>query len=124
MNQHAPGVPTIDVTEADRRRRSDPSPLVVDVREPSEFEAVRLESDVALVPLSTFQQRWQELPRDRPLLLMCAAGGRSAAATAWLVRNGYTDVANVAGGMNEWQKAGLPVRRGAVEAGEGDLHGS
>jgi rhodanese-related sulfurtransferase len=124
MNQHAPGVPTIDVTEADRRRRSEPSPLVVDVREPSEFEAVRLESDVALVPLSTFQQRWQELPRDRPLLLMCAAGGRSAAATAWLVRNGYTDVANVAGGMNEWQKAGLPVRRGAVEAGEGDLHGS
>ena len=121
MNQTAPGVPTIDVTEADRRRRAEPAPLVIDVREPNEFEAARLESGVALVPLSTFQQRWQELPRDRPLLLMCAAGGRSAAATAWLVRNGYTDVANVAGGMNEWQKAGLPVRRGTLAAGEGDL---
>ena len=123
MNPTAPGVPTIDVTEADRRRRSEPAPLVVDVREPNEFEAARLESGVALVPLSTFQQRWQELPRDRPLLVICASGGRSAAATAWLVRNGYTDVANVAGGMNEWQKAGLPVRRGAIAAGEGDLPG-
>jgi rhodanese-related sulfurtransferase len=121
MNPTAPGVPTIDVTEADRRRRSEAAPLVVDVREPNEFEAVRLESGVALLPLSTFQQRWQELPRDRPLLVMCASGGRSAAATAWLVRNGYTDVANVAGGMNEWQKAGLPVRRGPVATGEGDL---
>ena len=123
MNPNAPGVPTIDVAEADRRRRADPAPLVVDVREPNEFEAIRLESGVALMPLSTFQQRWQELPRDRPLLMMCAAGGRSAAATAWLVRNGYTDVANVAGGINEWQKAGLPVRRGPVEPGEGELPG-
>ena len=123
MNPSAPGVPTIDVTEADRRRRSEPAPLVVDVREPNEFAAVRLESGVALMPLSTFQQRWQELPRDRPLLLMCAGGGRSAAATAWLARNGYTDVANVAGGITEWQKAGLPVRRGPVEPGEGELPG-
>ena len=121
MNPTAPGVPTVDVTEADRRRRAEPPPLVVDVREPNEFEAARLESGVALFPLSTFQQRWQELPRDRPLLIICASGGRSAAATAWLVRNGYTDVANVAGGMNEWQKAGLPVRRGTVTAGEGEL---
>ena len=52
--------------------------------------------------------------RDRPLLLMCAAGSRSAAATAWLMRNGYSDVANVAGGINEWQKAGLPVRSGPI----------
>ena len=121
MNPTAPGIPTVDVTEADRRRRADPAPLVVDVREPNEFEAVRLESGVALLPLSTFQQRWQELPRDRPLLMLCASGGRSSAATAWLVRNGYTDVANVAGGINEWQRAGLPVRRGPVGAGEGEL---
>ncbi len=56
--------------------------------------------------------------------MMCAAGSRSAAATAWLVRNGYPDVANVAGGINEWQKAGLPVRTGPVAAGEGDLPGA
>jgi len=122
MNPNAPGIPTIDVQEADRRRREgDPAPLIVDVREPNEFAAVRLEEGVALLPLSQFQQRWAELPRDRPLLMMCAAGSRSAAATAHLVRNGYTDVANVAGGITEWEKTGLPVRRGPVAAGEGDL---
>jgi rhodanese-related sulfurtransferase len=124
MNPSSPGVPTIDVAEADRRLRAGSGALVVDVRETNEFQAVRLESDVALVPMSVFQQRWQELPRDRPLLMMCAAGSRSAAATAWLVRNGYPDVANVAGGINEWQKAGLPVRTGPVAAGEGDLPGA
>lgn len=120
-----PTIPTIDVREADRRRREGAggggaAPLVVDVREPNEFAAVRLEG-VALLPMSTFATRFEELPRDRPLLVMCASGSRSAAATAHLLRNGWTDVTNVAGGITEWERAGLPVIRGAVTPGEGDL---
>jgi rhodanese-related sulfurtransferase len=121
-------IPTIDVHEADRRRRRQAesgagagAPLVVDVREPNEFAAVRMEDGVALVPLSQFAARWQELPQDRPLMIVCAAGGRSAAATAHLLRNGYTDVVNIAGGMTDWERAGLPVRRGPIAPGEGDL---
>ena len=115
-------IPTIDVREAERRRREEsPTPLVVDVREASEFKAVRLEDGVALVPLSEFGERFQELPRDRPLLMMCAGGTRSAAATAHLLRNGYTDVVNVAGGIKDWEASGLPVRRGPVQPGEGGL---
>ena len=121
MNQGLPGIPTIDVTEADRRRRADSRALVVDVRETNEFEAVRLEDGVALVPLSQFGDRWQELPHDRPLLMMCAGGGRSAAAASHLLRNGYNDVVNVAGGMIDWERRGLPVRKGRVVPGEGDL---
>jgi rhodanese-related sulfurtransferase len=121
MNQAPQGIPTIDATEADRRRRENPRALVVDVRETNEFEAVRLEDGVALVPLSQFGDRWQELPRDRPLLMMCAGGGRSAAAASHLLRNGYTDVVNVAGGMIDWERRGLPIRKGAVAPGEGDL---
>ena len=71
MSQPSP-IPTIDVSEADRRRRE--GALVVDVREPYEFESVRLEEGVALVPMSQFAARWQELPRDRPLVVLCAAG--------------------------------------------------
>jgi rhodanese-related sulfurtransferase len=116
-------IPTIDVLEAERRRReASPAPLVVDVREPNEFAAVRLD-DVMLLPMSSFAGRFEELPRDRPLLVMCAAGSRSAAATAHLLRNGYTDVVNVAGGITEWERSGLPVRRGPVEPGEGELRG-
>jgi rhodanese-related sulfurtransferase len=114
-------IPTIDVREAERRRREgSPAPLVVDVREPNEFAAVRLD-DVLLLPMSSFAARFEELPRDRPLLVMCAAGSRSAAATAHLLRNGYTDVTNVAGGITEWERSGLPVRHGPVEPGEGEL---
>jgi rhodanese-related sulfurtransferase len=71
--------------------------------------------------MSVFAARFGELPKDRPLLVMCAAGSRSAAATAHLLRNGYTDVVNVAGGITDWERAGLPVRRGPVSPGEGDL---
>jgi rhodanese-related sulfurtransferase len=116
------GLPTIDVREADRRRRESGAgaPLVVDVRERNEFQAVRLDR-VALVPMSEFATRFPDLPKDRPLLMMCAAGARSAAATAHLLRNGWRDVTNVAGGITEWEKAGLPVRRGPVQPGEGQL---
>ena len=117
------GVPTIDVREADRRRREEsPRPLTVDVREMNEFEAMRLD-DVVLLPMSSFAERFGELPKDRPLLVMCAAGSRSAAATAYLLRSGYSDVVNVAGGITEWQKSGLPVHGGPVQSGEGDLRG-
>jgi rhodanese-related sulfurtransferase len=118
------GVPTIDVHEADRRRRDgDPKPMTVDVREASEFADVRLEEDVVLMPMSEFAARYEELPRDRPLIMMCAGGTRSAAATGHLLRKGYSDVVNVAGGIKDWAAVGLPVRRGPVQPGEGRLEG-
>jgi rhodanese-related sulfurtransferase len=117
-------IPTIDVREADRRRRAgDPKPVTVDVREASEFADVRLEDDVVLLPMSEFAARYEELPRDRPLIMMCAGGTRSAAATGHLLRNGYTDVVNVAGGIKDWETVGLPVRRGPVQPGEGQVEG-
>ncbi|HEU0235273.1 MAG TPA: rhodanese-like domain-containing protein [Candidatus Limnocylindrales bacterium] len=114
------GIPSIDVTEAHRRLADGTNALVVDVREPGEFAAVRVEG-AALFPISTFALRFGDLPRDRPLLVMCAAGSRSLAATAHLIRNGWSDVVNVAGGIEAWQRAGLPVRTGPPATGEGAL---
>ncbi len=114
-------IPTIDVTEAERRLRDDPaSPLLLDVREANEFAAVRAPGAV-LVPTSTFMTRVADLPADRPLLVVCHVGGRSAAVTSYLIRTGRTDVVNVAGGMDAWVRAGLPVRRGPVGPGEGEF---
>lgn len=120
MNQGAP-LPTIDVHEAERRLREDPDrPLLLDVREPIEFTEVRAAGAV-LMPTSVFAARVGELPTDRPLLVVCHVGGRSAAVTGYLVRAGRTDVVNVAGGMEAWEAAGLPLTRGPVRPGEGDL---
>ncbi|MFN8519344.1 MAG: rhodanese-like domain-containing protein [Chloroflexota bacterium] len=84
--------PTITTTEANERLASgdQPAPLLVDVREASEFGVIRVPGAV-LLPLSTLATRFEELPHDRPLLLMCAVGGRSARATDFLVANGYPD---------------------------------
>ena len=116
-----PPIPTIDVQEAERRLREDPAgPILLDVREPNEFAEVRAPGAV-LVPTSQFMTRVGELPTDRPLLVVCHLGSRSAAVVGYLTRAGRTDVVNVAGGMDAWERAGLPVRRGPVEAGEGAL---
>jgi Rhodanese-related sulfurtransferase len=114
-----PPIPTIDVGEAERRLREDPTgSILLDVREPNEFVEVRAPGAV-LLPTSVFMARIGELPPDRPLLVVCHVGGRSAAVTSYLIRIGRQDVVNVAGGMEAWARAGLPVRRGPLEPGEG-----
>lgn len=119
-----PGLPSIDVAEAERRLREDPArPLLIDVREANEFSDVRAPGAV-LVPMSAFAARAGELPKDRPLMVVCHLGGRSAAAAGFLLRSGWSDVVNVTGGMDAWERGGLPIRRGAPDPGEGDLPAS
>ena len=117
-------IPTIDVSEAERRLREDPTgPILLDVREENDFGEVRAPGAV-LVPTSAFMVRVGEIPPDRPLMVVCHMGTRSAAVAGFLIRGGRTDGVNVAGGMDAWERAGLPVRRGPVEPGEGAIPGS
>ena len=114
--------PTVEATEAERRLREgagDPGgPLAVDVREPAELIAARIDGAVFL-PMSEFQSRFRELPTDRPLLVVCQSGYRSGLAATFLASNGYQDAVNVAGGMTAWERTGLPVRRGPLAPDEG-----
>jgi len=126
MSQEPGGVPSISVQDAAaavERGAGDPGgPLLVDVRERDEFVAQRAVGGV-LLPISEFVARHGELPRDRPLLMICAAGSRSASATMYLTQNGWPDVRNVVGGTQAWAAAGLPTRSGPPAPGEGDLPG-
>ena len=116
------GIPAIDVADASARlEAADPAgPLLVDVREKDEYRTVRANGAV-LIPMSEFQDRHAELPKDRPIFVICASGNRSAAVTGFLLRSGWTDVANVTGGTGEWERRGLPVNRGEPAPGEGSL---
>jgi rhodanese-related sulfurtransferase len=120
MGQGRGLIPTVDVQEAQRRLAAPDAPLLVDVRERDEFAAMRVAGAV-LLPTSQFATGYQRLPKDRPLLVMCAVGGRSGRATEALLGAGWTDVTNIAGGINAWHAAGLPTRSGPPDAGEGDL---
>ena len=112
------GIPALSVQEAAARLEDGSSALLVDVREVNEYVALRA-ADTLLVPLSELAARLPDIPRDRPLLLVCRSGARSGRATLFLLQQGYTDVHNVAGGMIAWQAAGLPTRTGPLGPGEG-----
>lgn len=83
--------------------------LVVDVREPGEFAAGHVPG-AQLRPLATVPTLIGDLPADRPVYLVCAVGGRSGQAAAFLSRHGV-DAVNVDGGTQEWIAAGYPVER-------------
>jgi rhodanese-related sulfurtransferase len=101
-------VPAIDVHEA--KRRAEQGTLFLDVREDHEFSQSRIPGTV-LIPLSEFVERFEELPKDKQILIHCRSGHRSSDATTFLNQRGY-DAINVAGGILSWDEEGLPVEPG------------
>ncbi|MFN4203006.1 MAG: rhodanese-like domain-containing protein [Tabrizicola sp.] len=95
--------------------------LLVDVREPAEVAQVGYAGcEVVNIPLSQFEDRWQEIPRDRDVILACAVGERSLKATYFLMYQGYDRVMNMRPGIARWVARGFPVTGSpkAVEASE------
>jgi adenylyltransferase/sulfurtransferase len=80
--------------------------LVVDVREPHELALSSLPHErlVLHVPLRTLPQRTSELPRDRPIVLMCHRGSRSQKALEILRGQGFTQLQNLTGGIDAWSR--------------------
>ncbi|WP_135451122.1 rhodanese-like domain-containing protein [Tabrizicola caldifontis] len=92
--------------------------LLVDVREPHEVAQVGYAGcEVVNIPLSQFEDRWQEVPRDRDVILACAVGERSLKATYFLMYQGYTRVMNMKPGIARWVARGFPIT-GSPEAVE------
>lgn len=98
-------IPQITPEEATQRIES--GALALDVREPDEWTAGHAPG-AKHVPLGELTARLEELPKDRPIVAICRVGGRSGKAAEALASSGY-DVANMAGGMQAWHSAGLPV---------------
>ena len=75
--------------------------LVVDLREAEEITDAEPSLPGAVnIPLTQLRARVDEIPRDRPLLCICAMGTRSAEAAAWLASRDFADIVYLAGGMN------------------------
>lgn len=86
---------------------------IIDVRENQEVQASPIGSVPGshVMPLSTLRERVDQVPRERPVVLMCPAGARSAIAATILEKAGVERVANVRGGLLEWIALGLPTAR-------------
>lgn len=101
-------IPELDVHET--KARVAQGSVLVDVREQHEYDDAHIPGSI-LIPLSKFNTRYSELPKDKPLIMQCRSGARSGKATEFLLQQGYSDVHNMAGGILAWVEADYPVER-------------
>jgi molybdopterin/thiamine biosynthesis adenylyltransferase/rhodanese-related sulfurtransferase len=96
----------VDTAEADELRRR-PGAVVLDVREPDEYEQGAIPGALH-IPRGTLESGIEGRVPDKstPLVVHCAGGTRSAFAAQTLTQLGYTDVVSVAGGFNKWKDEG------------------
>ena len=88
---------------------------LVDLRSAEEFNGP--EGRIAgslLLPLPELEGRSDEIPHDRPLVLVCHSGSRSALATQKLLKTGRQRVANLRGGLSRWRAEGYPLECAAA----------
>ena len=98
--------PTIAAAQLWQQLRGPTPPLVIDVPEPREYQHGHI-PQAQLIPLPTLLASSPDLPRDRPVVLVCRGGRRSARAAAMLDSNGNAQIAVLEGGMLAWEAAGL-----------------
>jgi adenylyltransferase/sulfurtransferase len=96
-------VPQIDVRELQERMESGRPCILLDVREPVEFEMARVEG-ANLIPLGQLPARQHELDREQEIFVMCHSGVRSERAAEFLRSAGFAKVSNVAGGIDAWSE--------------------
>ena len=101
----------IGTLEATRLINSE-DPLLLDVREPNEYNSGHL-PDALHIPLSQIKDRADELAKytSRPVIVYCARGVRSSSAASALAKLGFARVLELRGGLQAWVDAGLPTRR-------------
>jgi hydroxyacylglutathione hydrolase len=85
--------------------------LVIDVRQANEYAAGHIPGSLHLTA-GSLPDRLAELPRDRPIVTICASGLRASVAASLLRAAGFADVSWVASGVPAWEAAGYPVVRG------------
>jgi rhodanese-related sulfurtransferase len=78
-------------------------PLLLDVREPWEYQTARL-ADSTLLPLREIPARYAELDAAAEIVVICHHGGRSMQAAQFLDRQGFARVHNLAGGVDAWAR--------------------
>lgn len=94
----------IDIDGLRRELESDEDTTLVDVREPSEYVEAHVPGAV-LIPMGQLPQRLGEVPKERPVYVICRSGNRSGAMGPLLDAQGYDSV-NVLGGTAAWVEAG------------------
>ncbi len=94
------GIPQMSVQELKRRLDAGEDLLILDVREPYEYQIANIGGK--LIPPNEVPQRLAEIDRNREIVVQCRSGGRSQRIAEFLKQSGYPKVANLAGGILAW----------------------
>mgnify|MGYP005750209129 CR=1 FL=1 len=87
-----------------------PNGIILDVRTPDEIALGKISSSLALDFYQTdFLTKATELPKDAEIFIYCALGARSQEAAELMIREGYTKVYHLQGGIQAWQRSGFPI---------------
>ncbi|MCX2861227.1 rhodanese-like domain-containing protein [Paucibacter sp. PLA-PC-4] len=88
--------------------------VLIDVSEPAEFAASHV-GGARNIPLSALQEGHKQLPSNKalPVVVVCQTGARAARAAGMLRKLGYEKAQPLAGGVNAWREANLPVEKNA-----------
>ena len=107
-----PGLDTVQQVSPDAVNRD--RVMVLDVRGSSEYRDGHVPGALH-IPLGYLEDRIDEVPQDKPLVVHCASGFRSMIASSILQANGRTSVLNLIGGFDAWAAESKPVERGSKE---------
>ncbi|HEX6478605.1 MAG TPA: rhodanese-like domain-containing protein [Ktedonobacteraceae bacterium] len=111
-------IPEVTVAQAKAELDQGQAGLLVDVREPAEWDKGHIPGAVSAPrgmlewyadPTTPYARPELTTKRDARIIVQCASGGRSMLAAETLKKMGYTNVVNMAGGFNEWARQGFPV---------------
>ena len=100
-----------EITVQQAAQKQKEGAFLLDVREPSEWNEIHVPG-ATLIPLGQLASRLNEVPKDKPVVVICRSGNRSAQARDLLLGSGFTSVTSVAGGVNDWKAKGLPTVSG------------
>ena len=100
---------TVSPKEAQNLIESRQDLLLIDVRGQDELYEGYIEGST-LMPLWAIIKGTQRPPQDKPILLICAVGGRSLALGKLMSKNGWDEIYNLKGGISAWKKAKLPLK--------------
>lgn len=113
IGQDAGDVPVgyIDVNASQAKEMIDSGEFfLLDVRTQEEYDEGHINGSI-LIPVEVIGSRLDELPEDMKILVYCRTGIRSAQASQVLVDNGFEQVYNMKGGINEWMNSGYEVEK-------------
>lgn len=104
------GTPSVQITPAEAYAKLQQGAFILDVRTQDEFNESRIKGST-LIPLDELQDRLDEVPKDKEIVVVCRSGRRSQTGASILQKAGVKQVFSMNGGLQAWTDANYPVEK-------------